>query len=764
MIKIENEALFKSKLMSGISIFAGSGFSVLPSPSGVTLPTGSELSSEVIKQFKLPEMSSDDGLDYVSEFCAENEYQRFLREKFTVNDYNPLYDKLNNISLKSFVTTNIDNIIQLVADNSHRYYLKNIRKEGACSNRPSELVYIPLHGDVLDDSSRLYFGKFELSRVRDDNSDLFDAMCGYLATAPILFWGYSFNDSGVLSVVAKLIEKNHNDIWIQVLHGDNKSKRLYQAKGCNVIEAETKELLEWIGQNCIGDKPQNVSILEDVALSKYRIPSVSQVTKIPANDYYQKGDTDWAPIINRIPYERVLLAEIESKALEGNNVIISGAHFSGKTTLLMQLAQKISSPNILYINSITKNEAEFLIKRIGSKETWVLFNNCCSDIDAFIALARITNIKLVGTADDYLLETVKHLLAINISYKIVDCTNIAQNEAMNMYNNVPSGIRKPIFTYKDDENEKYTIFEFVSSNIENAYTQQYISRILSELKKNDYEVFVTVMAASYFSRNNSAISYQNIANLLNIPVYPNAVNAVERATNYLRTFDIDLSRDETQIQFYILRSKIFIQTAGMVLVEKFRNDYANLVENVVTKVNPYTILRYDNFRRKAFDAQLFKSLFALDKAVYLYDILYNKDENPYTLQQLALCQSLFGDYNNAFNNIDKALSIKPWNFSFKNSQAIIMFEANHRVHDPRAIDFMKKAIGILEECYLNDKRKLYHAQKYAEFSVILAKEYCCNDYLEMARDWLELMMGDDIPVSPKTKTLKEQLANLLSSL
>ena len=761
MIKIENEALFKSKLVSGISIFAGSGFSVLTSPSGVILPTGSELSSEVIKQFNLPEMSSDDGLDYISEFCAENEYQMFLRDKFTLNDYNPLYDKLNNISLKIFVTTNIDNIIQLVTDNSQRYYLKNIRKEGACSNRPNELVYIPLHGNVLDESSRLYFGKFELSRVRDDNSDLFDAMYGYLSTTPILFWGYSFNDSGVLSVVTKLIEKNHNDIWIQVLHKDNKSKKLFQAKGCNIIEADTKELLEWIGQNCAGDKPQSVSILEDAALSKYKIPSVSQVAKIPANDYYQKGDTDWAPIINRIPYERGLLAEIENKVLEGNNVIISGAHFSGKTTLLMQLAQKISSTNILYINSITKNEAEFIIKRIGSKETWVLFNNCCSDIDAFIALARITNIKLVGTADDYLLETVKHLLAINISYKIVDCTNIAQNEAMNMYNNVPSGIRKPIFIYKDDENEKYTMFEFVSSNIENAYTQQYISRILSELKKNDYEVFVTIMAASYFSRNNSAISYQNIANLLNIPIDPDAVNVVERATNYLRAYDIDLSRDEAQIPFYILRSKIFIQTASMVLADKFRNDYAKLIEDVVTRVNPYTILRYDNFRRKAFDSQLFQSLFTLDRAVYLYDILYKKDENPYTLQQLSLCQSLFGDHDNAFINIDKALSIKPWNFSFKNSQAIIMFEANYRTHNPRAIDFMKKAMGILEECYLNDKRKLYHAQKYAEFSIIMAKKYDCNDYLERAREWL-VQMTDDTPDSSKTKRLKEQLASLLS--
>lgn len=762
MINIKNEALFKSKLLSGISIFAGAGFSVLKDPDGHALPTGQELKQKVIDNFDLSDVTEDDDLDYISEFCSESDYQKYLRKEFTVSGYNPLYDALNLVSIKAFVTTNIDNIIRLVAERSPRYYLKNMREEGACVNRTNELVYIPLHGDVLDESSKLYFGKFDLSSVRQNNSDLFDAMRGILSMTPILFWGYSFNDTGVLSIIKELVATNHSNIWVQVRPTDQKNKRLFENKGCNIIEANTDELLEWIGSVCSKPELDTSSIIDDSSLAKYRVPALSQVTKIPAKDFYQQGITDWAPIISRVPYERSIVSEAENKALENKNVILSGPLFSGKTTALMQLSKKIDSENILYINEATKNEADFIIKKIGKTETWVLFNNCCSDVDAFIAFAKVPNIKLIGAADDYQLETVKHILAISVNYKVIDCTDITRNEAINMYNNVAVGLRRPSFSYKQENDEKYTIFEFISNNIDHAYTRRHVSNLFGKIKEQDWEVFVTIMAAAYFSLNSSAISYQIISHILDVDVYPEAYDVIKRATNYLRLFNVDFDHADDSVDYYILRSKVFLQMARKILVEDFRNEYAELIEAVVLKVNPYTIPRYDSFKRKAYDSILFKELFSYDKAIQLYNKLYSRDENPYTLQQLALCQSLFADYDGAFVNIDRALSAKPDNFSFKNSQAIIMFEANHNNRVPGSIDYLKKSMVILEECYANDKRKLYHAQKYAEFAIILSREYDCNDYLEKAVDWLMQMTRDDVPDSLKTKRLKEKLSGLLS--
>ena len=99
---------------------------------------------------------------------------------------------------------------------------------------------------------------------------------------------------------------------------------------------------------------------------------------------------------------------------------------------------------------------------------------------------------------------------------------------------------------------------------------------------------------------------------------------------------------------------------------------------------------------------MFRRIFSIDEAVRLYNILYSKDQNPYTLQQKALCQSLFGDYKNAFQSIDKALSIMPNNFSFRNSQAIIMFEANKSTISAESVSYMKKAMEILKQCYIDD--------------------------------------------------------------
>lgn len=188
-MKIELENLFVQKLKDGINLFTGAGFSTLQSPNGEKLPTGKELCCELKKKYSLADIPEDQELSYVSEFCPEQEYQEYLRERFKVKSYNPLYNVLNKINLKSYITTNIDNIVRLVMDASTSYYLKSIQEYGASMHGANELPYIPLHGDISDLNSKLFFGKFDLSVVDKRNKDLFDQMFGLLAKQPILFWG-----------------------------------------------------------------------------------------------------------------------------------------------------------------------------------------------------------------------------------------------------------------------------------------------------------------------------------------------------------------------------------------------------------------------------------------------------------------------------------------------------------------------------------------------------------------------------------------------
>ena len=342
---------------------------------GEKLPTGNELCDELRKKYSMNDIPDDQGLAYVSEFCPEQEYQNYLRSRLTVSSYNPLYDILNKINLKSYVTTNIDNIVRLVMDNSTSYYLKNIREYGASMHGKNELPYIPLHGDVMDINSKLYFGEFELATVDKRNADLFEQMFGQLAKQPILFWGYSFKDKGVLSAVKRLLELGTDDIWIQFLPSETSSIKLFRDKGCHIIESDTESLFKWIDEHIETKCNYEGDILSDPRLKKYKIPTLSEVTSIPQTEYFQEGNTCWHPILANIPYERSIIPVIEDVAIKNNCVIVTGCKFSGKTTILMQLARKTHTHNKFYIDGIDKEEAEFILNIIGKNEAWIFFNN-----------------------------------------------------------------------------------------------------------------------------------------------------------------------------------------------------------------------------------------------------------------------------------------------------------------------------------------------------------------------------------------------------
>lgn len=128
MVTIDNRNIFFEKLKTGIKLFTGAGFSVLKSPMNESLPVVKDLIIDICKQFDLNVSYASD-LEKVSSVLKRNckkEFQEYLRLKYIVRDYNPLYDTLNKINISSVITTNIDNIIPLVIDRSNRYYLNSV--------------------------------------------------------------------------------------------------------------------------------------------------------------------------------------------------------------------------------------------------------------------------------------------------------------------------------------------------------------------------------------------------------------------------------------------------------------------------------------------------------------------------------------------------------------------------------------------------------------------------------------------------------------
>ena len=101
MIPIDNRNIFFEKLKTGINLFTGAGFSVLESPMNESLPLVKDLAIDICKQFDLNASYATD-LEKVSSVLKRNcrkEFQEYLRSKYTVCDYNPLYDTLNKINI-----------------------------------------------------------------------------------------------------------------------------------------------------------------------------------------------------------------------------------------------------------------------------------------------------------------------------------------------------------------------------------------------------------------------------------------------------------------------------------------------------------------------------------------------------------------------------------------------------------------------------------------------------------------------------------------
>lgn len=250
-IEIAREDLFKEKLLSGINLFTGAGFSCLPDEDGKSLPTVNELCPEICEKFGLPYDTFGNDLEAICALADGDELDDFLRQKFQVNKFNKKYLILNRINLLSYITTNIDNIIHLVVESDTKYYLKSLTYYGAIRKDQSELCYIPLHGEVMNKEGKLYFGKFDLAVVDQANSDLFQEVAIKLRNTPIIFWGYGFHDSGVLKTVQKLLSYGPQDIWIQCMPDSKKQIKLFESLGCNIILGNTEELLDWIYKNVI---------------------------------------------------------------------------------------------------------------------------------------------------------------------------------------------------------------------------------------------------------------------------------------------------------------------------------------------------------------------------------------------------------------------------------------------------------------------------------------------------------------------------------
>ena len=753
---IDCAEMFKVALQNGINLFTGAGFSTLPDPDGKRLPVASELCKDICIRFSIdPKYKENlEQLSNIVNLRYKDEFQMYLREKFTVSSYNERYDILNSINLNSYITTNIDNIIQCVMDHSKRYSLFNVIEYGAKRNA-SSLPFIPLHGNVKNLTSNLYFGKSELANVDTDNKDLFDLMHGKLLEAPTLFWGYGFHDNAVERTIAKLLTGGHQDIWIQCMP-DNEKIEYFRDLGCHIIEGTTDELLDWIDKNTPEKNAENLDDIDLNSLQQYLIPSQNSLEVVTKEDYFTKGCTHWFCILSDYAYQTKYVNSLYELSLK-KNLIAVGIPFSGKTTTMMQIAAKAQSEIKLILSGISVEEAQRIVNLLHAYKVLAFVDNCCDDVLVLKLFMQQPNFTVVGFTDDYAFESSKHLLT-DVYYERKDIDNLERQEAYGIYSKIPQDLRKPQFTYKDGDSEKYSVLELITSNVKNVLSRERVYELLNRVKSSSETTFQIIALSAYLTCNKSCLNMDVLCSFFGTTDYNTLQEYVAATQCYLREIDVDLYQDTNNQDYYELRSNLFARLTYNELKTHFKKDFSKVIREFILRVSPYNVYQHHIFKRSGYDAKLFSELFGKE-AYDLYECIYRFDDSEYTLQQRALYKAYQRDFAGAFSDIDTALNKSRFNFSIRNSHAIILFEANKGKRTPIAEEGMAKAMETLQECFHSDKRKVYHAQKFAEFAIYLSENWEKDDYLDEAKIWLEDIVSTGQSQSRQTKNLLKRICN-----
>jgi len=161
-------------------------------------------------------------------------------------------------------------------------------------------------------------------------------------------------------------------------------------------------------------------------------------------------------------------------------------------------------------------------------------------------------------------------------------------------------------------------------------------------------------------------------------------------------------------------------------------------------VSNFRIAQFDVFRRYGYDsAYALRAFLKADDGIAFYNDAFERDGSYYLLQQKAIYLARLKMFKEAFVTIDEALLQSGGRIpSIRHSHAEILFDANINLAltDDGARPELQKSLRILEECRRYDKRKAYHAFKFADEACKYFDAYRDEEavsILRQAESWLQ---------------------------
>jgi len=755
MRRFDHKHLFENEIKKGINLFLGAGFSILATNKrGLNLPVGNSLNDLVKEKFNMDKSSLN--LSQISTILANSkkqEFYSFLREVFTVSDFDKGYFNVDKLNPKNIYTTNIDDLIYKIYEGNEEKYINDVTYHGEIFEDLA-INFSALHGNVrYPDDREMIFDVSSISNAYSSNLRIWNQLALDFEKRITLFWGYSLQDTAVIqSLTSSNTNPNfHKEKWIIVKDNDSHFIEYLNALGFNIIISDTKSFLNYLNELKIEKISRKEKIDEEIKylFGKNIIPKSNKNLPVrPILDFFSGNPPTWYDIFSNQIHKTSHFSKIKDFIYSNKNLIIQGAPVSGKTTLIMQVAIELDYEIKLIFENLQYNKAQLLAKVIKDRKAVIFIDNFSDSIESFNYLSDFKNIKLIGIERTHNFSAISHLIKTEF-YNICNVTELTENDLQGIFNHLPIENRKTNLAVEKNKNyEKDTIFEFVRRNVKGNTIKERFVEVFKDIEK-DRSLTDFLVLTAYTHNCRVPISFDMLYSYFidDVKNYKDIYILRDKLRDLVKDYSGDLILEDNQDYFYprsyFIAETIIDTTPSDVL----KNVMIKTLDNIPNTKIPY----YNVYRKYAYDKILVsKAFFNWSEGMKFYQKVYDMDfHNPYVLQQGALYLAYKKKFTTAFEWIDRAITqTNNKYFSIRNSHAIILFDANiNSTEESTSIRAqLDKSMDILEKCINDDKRKVFHAIRYAE----QAKEYFNRfydeksvAYIRKAKEWLRREYKDN---------------------
>ena len=748
---IQYENTFLKELADGINLFLGSAFSIkAKDKERHNLPTGVQLRDELLAYFNLEKFANLalPRLIKIIQARERDELKRYLKNRFKVNELDARYFSLTKLPIKTIFTTNIDDVIYSIYEDSVDYYINDVTLHGPVYADKRSVNYIPLHGTVINDTFDYSFSTTEIATSFRSDPDKWHFLTEAMQKRATLFWGYGLEDAGTIEALSPTTIKGrtYKDIWITTRDSDSEAAEYFKAMNLKLVEADTDIMLDYFN-----NAKDNIKIetFESPAISvrkifpKERIPLVSEVPVRSTLDFYLGAPPAWSDIYLGRLHKTKYFSEINNAINTGKDVLIVGLPAAGKSTLLMQVAAEYKYNGIkLITDSITISKARFILSTLKDERALVFVDNFSNDIHAVTELIGARNVQFVGCDREYYFETLTHKLNLK-DCEIITVSGLEPNDVQDIFDKIPREIRKERFENPQvEDGVQPSLFELIETNIWKATIRDRFQAVLNELRKESKPLHDILIMCAYVHKCRTPVSFDMVWAFLgsNNTTEEEVRGYISRLGSLLQDYSPGQVLIDEDQDYFTPRS---LTVSDAIIEQVPHKSLKDVIINFHKNITPLRICRYDIFKKWAYDASLMVKAFPIWlEGKRFYEESYALDSSPFLLQQGALYLAHKKQFKEAFSWIDEALiQTNRRIFSIKNSHAIILFKANINTndYDPLVRKTLDESMSILDECYKHDKRKAYHALSYANQSLKYWNKYGddkSKEYLVKAKKWL----------------------------